>query len=67
MGLGPENRTKKELLRRLWCKMMVLLKTGDRTCGQKDLLPQGCEGWLIIYLVVGGRKEKGGFKRIFIC
>ena len=32
-----------------------------RTLGQEELLPRGCEGWLIIHLGVGGRKEKGGF------
>ena len=46
---------------------VVLLKQKDRTCGQKELLPQTCEGWLIIYLGVGGGKEKRGFKRIFMC
>ena len=44
--------TKKEFLRRLWCKTVVLLKHGDRTCGQEELLPPACEGWLIIYLGV---------------
>lgn len=34
---GPEPTTKKEFLRHLQCKM-VLLKHGDRTCGQKRLL-----------------------------
>ena len=28
---------KKEFLRFLWCKKVVLLKHGDRTCGQKGL------------------------------
>ena len=41
---------------------MILLKHG-----QKELLHQGCEEKLITYLGVGGGKEKGGFKRIFIC
>ena len=45
--------TKKEFLRRLWCKMVVLLKHGDRIHGQEELLPWACEGWLIIYLGVG--------------
>ena len=31
--------------------MVVLLKQGDRTRGQEELLPG--EGWLIIYLGVG--------------
>ena len=42
--------TRKEFLRCLWCKMVVLLKPGDRTCGQEELLPWACEGWLIIYI-----------------
>ena len=33
--------------------MVVLLKHGDRTHGQEELLPEACEGWLIIYLGVG--------------
>ena len=36
---GPEWTTKKEFLRRLWCRMVVLLKLGDRSCGQEKLLP----------------------------
>ena len=44
--------------RNIWCKMMVLLMHGDRTCGQKELLPQDCEGQLIIYFGVGGSKGK---------
>jgi len=57
--------TKKEFLRRLWGKMVVLLKHGDRNHAQKELLHRGCEGWLIIYLGVGGGKEKGGFQKNF--
>ena len=45
--------TKKEFLRCLWCKMVVLLKHEDGTPGQEELLPQAREGWLIIYLGVG--------------
>ena len=44
VGWGPELTTKKEFLRRLWCKNGGLLKHGDRTCGQKALLLGGCEG-----------------------
>ena len=40
-----------------------LLKHGDRTRGQKELLLRGCEGWLIIYHGIGEGKEKGVFKR----
>ena len=43
-----------------------LLKHRDRTCGQEELLSQGCEGWLIIDLGVGVGKEQGGFKKIFL-
>lgn len=49
--------------------MVVILKPGDRTCGQKQQLPRVCEAvclWLITYLEVGGDKEEGGFKRICI-
>jgi len=42
-----------------------LLKHWDRTCGQKELLYHGCEGWLIIYYGVGGGKAKGGFQKNF--
>ena len=48
-----EPMTKKEFLRCLWCKMVVLLKHEDGTPGQEELLPQAREGWLIIYLGVG--------------
>ena len=48
---GP--RPRKKFWRLLWCKMVVLLKPGDRTCGQEELLPWACEGWLITYLGVG--------------
>ena len=48
--MSPEPMTKKEFLRRLWCKIGGLLKQGDRTGGQKERLPQ-----LIIYHGVGGR------------
>ena len=33
--------------------MVVLLKHGDRTRGQEELLPQACEKFLIIDLGVG--------------
>ena len=32
---------------------MVLLKQGDRTRGQEELLPRACEGWLVIHLGIG--------------
>ena len=44
-----------------------LLKHGDRTHRQKELLHWGREGWQVIYYGVGGGKEKGGFNRTFIC
>ena len=47
--------------------MVVLLKHRNRTYGQKVLLPLGCEGWLIIYLGVGGGKEKGWLSLISVC
>ena len=50
---GLEPITKKEFLKYLWCKMVLLLKHGDRTHGQEERLPQACEEWLIIYLGVG--------------
>ena len=54
---------KKEFLRHLWCQMVILLKPGDRTPGQKEQLShvgreKGCEEWLFLYLGVGGGKEK---------
>ena len=33
----PEQTPKKEFLRRLWCKQVVLLTHRDRTRGQKEL------------------------------
>ena len=42
-----------------------LLKHGDRTGGQKELLHRGCEGWLIICRGVGGGKEKGRLRKYF--
>ena len=44
--------------------MVVLLKHGDRTHGQKEL-HLGCEGWLIIYLGVGRDQKKEGFQKNF--
>ena len=38
----------------------------DRTCGQKELLLQGCEKQLIINSGVGGGKEERGFESIFM-
>ena len=49
---GPEPMAKKEFLRRLWCKKVVFLKHGDRTCGQKEL-HWGLEECPIIYFPVG--------------
>ena len=65
MGWSPEPMTKKEFLRCLWCKIGGLLKCGDRTRGQKELLHRGCEGWLIIYYRVGGGEEKGRLRKYF--
>ena len=42
-----------------------LLKQRDRTRGQKELLPRGGEGWLIIYYGVGGGEEKGRLQKEF--
>lgn len=39
-------------------KMVVLLKQGVGTPGQKELLPWGCEEELIMYLGVGGRENR---------
>ena len=57
---------KKEFLRCLWCKKVILLKHGDRTRGQKEL-HWGCEEWLVIYYGVREVKAKGGFQKDFIC
>ena len=43
---------KKEFLRHLWCKKVVLLKHGDRTGGQKEV-HWGREEWPIIDFQVG--------------
>ena len=50
--------TNKEFLRRLWYKMVVLLKHGNGTHGQEELLPRACEGWLIRHLGVGEVRER---------
>ena len=56
--------TKKEFLRHLWCKM-VLLKHGDRIPGQEEWFPRACEEWPIIYPGVGGSKQRGRFQKDF--
>ena len=48
---------KKDFLRCLWFKNVVLLKHGDGTHGQEEL-HWGCEETLIIYLGVGRGKGK---------
>ena len=55
---GPEPMTKKEFLRQLWCKMVVLLKHGDRTCGQEELLP-----WAWLYTWELGEEGRKRFSR----
>ena len=37
-----------------------LLKHRDRTHGQKELLHQGCEGWLLCTMGLGEIRKKGG-------
>ena len=59
MRSGAEDQER--ILETSWCKMVVLLQPGDRTQGQEEPLPWTSEGWLIIYLGVGGGEEKGGF------
>ena len=49
-GAGP--MAKKEFLRRLWWKKVVLKKHRDRICGQKEL-HWGHEEWPIICSQVG--------------
>ena len=57
--------TKKEFLRCLWHKLVILLKHCDWTCGQ-ELLHQDCKEWLIIYTEeLGEVREKGGFQKNF--
>ena len=46
-----EQTAKKDFLKHLWCKKVVLLKHRDRTHGQKEL-HQSHEEWLIIYFQV---------------
>ena len=41
---SPELTTKKEFLRHLWCKVVVLLKHRDRIRGQEEWLPPGLWG-----------------------
>ena len=42
------------------------MKAGDRTLGQEELLPQGCEGTLINW-ELGEVREREVFKRIFVA
>ena len=56
--------TNKEFLRRLCCKMVVLLKHGDKTRGQEELLPRDCEEHLDY--ILWGWRIKGSSKKIFI-
>ena len=60
VGSGDDGQER--ILRGLWCKKMFLLKHGDRTHGQEEL-HWGCAEWLIIYLGVGGGKDKRKFPR----
>ena len=53
---------KKEFLRCLWGKKVILLKLGDRTRGHKEVLHRDCMEWLIIYLVFES-KEKGRYPK----
>ena len=36
---GSGAHAEKEFLRCLWCKMVVILKHKDRSCGREELLP----------------------------
>lgn len=40
---------------------------GTGPLGRRSCCPGVFQGWLILYLEVGGGKGKGGFKRIFLC
>lgn len=44
---------------------MVLLKQGDRICGQEEWLPWACKWWLIIYRRVGRGLRIASFLRNF--
>ena len=58
---------KKEFLKMSLMQKVILLKHGDRTCGQKEL-HWDCEEWLLIYYGAGGGKVKReASKKIFIC
>lgn len=58
--LWGELTTKKQFLRHVWCKIVVLLKQGDRTGGQKEL-HWAYEEQLIIFYLFGGGKLKRRF------
>ena len=53
---------KKELLKYLW-----RIKGDFMKAQGQELLPRGCEECLIIYLGVGGGKEKREVFKAFIC
>ena len=57
---GLEWQPKKNSLRHLWCKKVILLKHRDRTCGLEEL-PRDQQERLIIYYRVGGGKVQGKF------
>lgn len=46
--------TKKEFLRRLWCKMAVYESPGTGPVGRKSCCPGG-EGWQVMVPAVRGR------------
>ena len=50
---------KKEFLRHLWCKKVILLKHGDRTRGQKEL-HWGYGGGPADYILSGREEVRDG-------
>ena len=64
-GVESEANSQERILETSLVQSGGLLEHRDRTCGQKELLPQVCEGWLIIYHGVGGGEEKGRLRKHF--
>lgn len=50
--------SQEEFSTHLWCKRGDLIKAWGQDQGAAKLLHWGCEEWLVIYLGVGGCKEK---------
>lgn len=65
--VGSEPKAKKAILRHLGCRKVVSGKLEDSTRGQKELPFWGREEQLSKHFGVGGSKDQGSSRMIFIC